>query len=136
MKASIIGISSGIVIIIIFAVLKRFDKKIIYGLILAGIGFLYVGFTWSDFDLLIITSVQAIFFVFLAYWGMKGNLYFLAAGYFLHGLWDIVYGQVADTALIPPHYDLFCLTIDFTIGLYLLFLKYRSRAGNASKVTV
>ncbi len=128
MNASIIGITSGIVIIIIFAVLKRFDKKFIYGLILAGIGFLYVGFTWSDFDLFLITSVQAIFFLFLAYYGMKVNLYFLAAGYFLHGLWDIVYGQVANTALIPPHYDLFCLTIDFTIGFYLLFLIYQSRA--------
>ena len=28
--------------------LKQLDKKVIYGLILSGIGFLYVGFVWAD----------------------------------------------------------------------------------------
>jgi hypothetical protein len=65
MIAAIIGITSGLLIILLFGILKQFDKKLIYGLILAGIG-------------------------------------------------------CRDTALIIPHYDLFCLSIDFTIGIYLL----------------
>ena len=48
MSPVIIGISSGLLVILIFALLKRIDKPTIYGLILSGIGFLYVGFTWSD----------------------------------------------------------------------------------------
>ncbi len=125
MASIIIGISSGLLIILLFNILKGFDKKLIYGLILCGIGFLYVGFAWTDISSLIITALQAIFFLLLAYFGIKRNLYFLAAGYFLHGLWDIMYDLLRLPNLIPPHYDLFCLSIDFTIGIYLVILKLR-----------
>ena len=126
MIALIIGISSGVLIVLIFVILKQFDKNIIYGLILAGIGFLYVGFTWSDIGILSVTTLQALFFLFLAYYGIRKNSYILIAGYFLHGIWDIIYSQVSNTGLIPPHYDLFCSSLDFTVGLYLLFIKYKS----------
>ena len=96
-----------------------------YGLILSGIGFLYVGFTWTDIQSLIITCVQALFFMTLAYYGIKKSLYFLVAGYFLHGTWDLAYDLFPKSNLIPPHYDLFCLSVDFTIGFYLLLIKYQ-----------
>ncbi len=67
MNATLIGIAEGLLIIITFTVLKQFDKKIIYGLILTAIGFLYVGYTWSDITQLVITSVQASVFLFLAH---------------------------------------------------------------------
>ena len=81
----IIGISSGLLVILIIALLKQVDKPTIYGLILSGIGFLYVGFTWSDTRALIITCIQAIVFLFIAWYGIRRSLYVLAAGYFLHG---------------------------------------------------
>jgi hypothetical protein len=123
----IIGISSGLIVILLFVILKQFDKKIIYGLILTGIGFLYVGYTWTDLQALIINSIQAIVFLFLAYYGIKKSLYVLAAGYFLHGSWDLAYHLFADSNLIPPHYDLFCLSIDFTIGIYILLFNKQFR---------
>ena len=122
----IIGISSGLLVIMIVALLKRFDKQTIYGLILSGIGFLYVGFTWSDTGAFIINAAQAVLFLLIAGYGIKKGLYILAAGYFLHGIWDLVYNLFPDSNLIPPHYDLFCLSIDFTIGFYLLVIKYRN----------
>ena len=122
MNAVIIGISSGIVTVFIISLLK-FDKPICYALILSGIGFLYVGFTWTDIQSLVINCIQAIAFLLLAYLGLNKNTYFLIAGYFLHGLWDIVYDLLFTPGLIPPHYDLFCLSIDFTMGLYLLLFK-------------
>jgi len=125
MIPAIIGIVSGILVILIFYWFKQFDKAIVYGLILTGIGFLYVGFTWSDITALIVTCVQAIFFLFVAAYGIKKSLYVLAVGYFLHGTWDMVYSLFPASGLIPPHYDLFCLSIDFTIGLYLIMYKYR-----------
>jgi hypothetical protein len=123
MTSVIIGISGGLLVILLFSILKQFDKKLIYGLILAGIGFLYVGFTWTDVSSLIITALQAVFFLFFAYYGVKRNLYFLAAGYFLHGLWDLAYDFFRLPNLIPPHYDFFCLTIDFVMGIYILAFK-------------
>jgi hypothetical protein len=123
MTAAIIGISSALIIILLFIILRQFDKKIMYGLILAGIGFLYVGFAWMDLQAFIINSMQAILFVFIAYFGIKKNVNILAAGYFLHGSWDLVYHLFSDPALIPPHYDLFCSTLDFLIGIYLLVIR-------------
>lgn len=125
MTSIIIGISSGLLIVMLFSILKHLDKKLIYALILSGIGFLYVGFTWADISSLIITALQAIFFLLFAYFGVKRNLYFLATGYFLHGLWDLAYDLFPLPNLIPPHYDLFCLSIDFTIGIYLVMPQLR-----------
>ena len=121
----IIGVSSGLLVILIIALFKQLDKPIVYGLILSGIGFLYVGYTWSDTRALIITCAQAIFFLFVAWYGIKKSLYILGAAYFLHGIWDLVYNLFPGSSLIPPHYDLFCLSIDFTIGAYLLLIQYR-----------
>ena len=132
MIPAVIGISLGLLVIIIIALVKPVDKEIIYGLILSGIGFLYVGFTWSDTTALIITCVQALFFLFIAWYGIKRGSSVLAAGYFLHGIWDLVYDLLPASDLIPPHYDLFCLSVDFTIGFYLLFDKYRNKKLNHS----
>lgn len=138
MTPIIIGISSGLLIILLIGILKHLDKKIIYGLILSGIGFLYVGFVWTDLQALIVNAVQAIFFLFLAYYGVKNNLYILAAGYFLHGTWDVFYNLIPGPDLIPPHYDLFCLAIDFTIGFYIVFFNYRTliKAGQSRSVVI
>lgn len=123
----IIGISSALLQILFFEYFKTFDKKIIYGLSLAGIGFLYVGFTWTDIQTVLIASIQAIVFLLIAYYGITRSLYIMAAGYFMHGLWDIAYNLWQDVRLIPPHYDLFCLSLDFTVGLYLLILKQKEK---------
>jgi Family of unknown function (DUF6010) len=123
MTSLIIGISSGLVIIFFVGILKQLDKKMIYGLALAGIGFLYVGFVWTDLQAMVINSIQAIIFLFLAYFGIKKNMNILAAGYFLHGCWDIAYSHFQNPGLIPPHYDLFCSSLDFTIAVYLLVFK-------------
>jgi hypothetical protein len=120
MTPVIIGISSGILTILLISMLKLRDTKVIYGLILSGIGFLYVGFVWTDVKALVITAMQAIVFLLLGYYGVKRSGHILAAGYFLHGCWDMVYNFLATPGLVPPQYDWFCLSIDFTIGIYLL----------------
>jgi hypothetical protein len=131
MIGALIGTAIGLIVILIFALLKRYDKSILYGLTLAAIGFLYVGFVWTDITQEITNIPQAIFFLFLAYWGIKKNFNFLIAGYFLHGIWDITYGLHADSSLIPPQYDWFCFTIDFMIGFYLIIIKNRLKPNPA-----
>ncbi|MEO8932973.1 MAG: DUF6010 family protein [Xanthomarina sp.] len=128
MTSIIIGILSGLLIILLIGIFKLLDKKVIYGLILSGIGFLYVGFVWTDSQALVVNAIQAILFLFLAYYGIKRSIYILATGYFLHGCWDIAYHLIASPGLVPPHYDLFCFSIDFTIGFYILVFKKRFTA--------
>jgi hypothetical protein len=135
MIAISIGISIGLLTVIFIATLKRLDKETIYGLILSAIGVLYVGYTWTDTLSLIITIIQAVIFMFIAYFGIRKNISILAAGYFLHGLWDVAYSLFRLPNLIPPHYDLFCLSIDFTMGICLVICQYRlSKNRLASKI--
>jgi hypothetical protein len=134
MNAVLIGISGGLLVMLFIGLLKGLNKQVVYGLILTGIGFLYVGFTWSNVQALVVNCLQAIFFLFLSYFGIKKSMLFLVAGYFLHGTWDIIYHLFPGRNLIPPHYDLFCLSIDFTMGLYLLVLNYKMRQKRAETV--
>ena len=129
MNAAIIGFLGGLASIFTIIALKL-NKTIMYALILCGIGFLYVGYTWRDTPTLIVTCVLALVFLFLAYFGAKKNIFYLIAGYFLHGIWDFFYDSLFSSALIPPHYDWFCLTIDFTMGLYLLVVRKSLQLAN------
>jgi hypothetical protein len=126
MNGVFIGSVSGLITILIVVLFKRINRNIFYGLILSGIGFLYVGFTWTHFTLFTISILQALFFLLVAYIGSKGNLYFLAAGFLLHGIWDLIYPLFGNAGLLPPHYDLFCLTYDFILGFYLIIVIYRA----------
>ena len=125
MTATLIGLSSALLTILIVALFRRLDRNVFFGLILSGIGFLYVGYTWTSFIEFIMNILQAILFLLLAYFGIKKNSYFLIAGYILHGLWDLIYGHIGNSGLLPPDYDMFCMTYDFIIGFYLLMLKYQ-----------
>jgi hypothetical protein len=124
MLAISIGIITGLIIILFIGIFKRLDKLTVYGLILAGIGFLYPGFTWSDPPAFLINSIQAVFFLLLAYYGIQKGLHILAIGYLLHGTWDLVYPLFSDLSLIPPQYPHFCSSLDFIVGFYLLYLRY------------
>ena len=126
MIATLIGIGLGLFVIFTLALVKSLDKQAIYGLILTGIGYLYVGFTWKETSSLVLCAGQAIIFTLIAYYGMKKSMLLLAAGFFLHGIWDLAFDLFPFSGLIPPHYDLFCLSIDFTMGFYLILLKYRN----------
>ncbi|MEO8173276.1 MAG: DUF6010 family protein [Sediminibacterium sp.] len=134
MQAIFIGIASGLLTIFSVQLLKKFDKATVYAMILVGIGYLYVGFTWSDTGSLVICAAQALVFMAIAYYGLW-DMYILAAGFFLHGIWDMIVGLFPLSKLIPPHYDLFCMSIDFVMGAYLVILAYRkSRTVNLNLV--
>lgn len=134
MIPAIIGISSGLLVILVITILKQLDKKVVYGFILSGIGFLYVGFVWTDLHALVINSFQAITFFFIAYYGMVKNINILAAGFFLHGGWDMAYHFFNEPGLIPPHYDWFCLSIDFTFAIYILVFKNQLQGIPSHKI--
>lgn len=135
MNGALIGISTGLIVILSLALVKQLDKFIIYSLILTGIGFLYVGYTWMDVTALSINIVQAIFFLFLSYFGIKKNMSIMVAGFFLHGLWDLVYDVFADACLLPPQYDMFCFTIDILMGMYLWFMLNQQNKKNTRIIT-
>ena len=120
----VIGAVTGLVTVIGIRVFLKKNEPLIYALVLSGIGFLYVGYTWMDSLQLIFTGIQAVLFLLIAAHGTR-NISLLAAGYFLHGIWDLVYNYFTAADTIPPHYDVFCLTVDFIMGAYLIVYKKR-----------
>jgi hypothetical protein len=131
MISLIIGIAAGLLAVAMAELQRRLDKPTVFGLLLSGIAFLYVGFTWANMQALVISSVQALFFLGLSYYGINRSLWFLIVGYFVHGIWDVTYHLFADSLLIPPHYNLFCLAVDLTISLYLLVVLITAKAKKA-----
>ncbi|MBV9961799.1 MAG: hypothetical protein JO072_06085, partial [Parafilimonas sp.] len=53
-----IGLSLGFISILFSCFLKQIDEKTFYGLLLASIGALYVGFSWSDTASFLINCIQ------------------------------------------------------------------------------
>ena len=123
--ALIIGLSLGFVSILISRSVKQLDETTFYGLMLAVIGALYVGFTWTDTTSFIINCIQCFFFGALAYFGIKKSMHFMAAGFMLHGAFDVVYSLFPVPDLRPPHYDVFCISVDWVIGFYLFIITVR-----------
>lgn len=131
--ALITGVSLGLVSILFGRLLKQLDETIFYGLLLGAIGALYIGFTWTDTTSFIINCIQCFLFGALAQLGIRKSMYFLAAGFILHGAFDLVYSLLPVPDLRPPHYDVFCLSIDWVIGVYLFITGYRQLNAIAKK---
>lgn len=136
MNAILIGLSSSLITIFIFTFLKRVDKNTIYGLILMGIGFLYIGYTWTDINTALLSGLQALFFMLLAYLGLKKSYWFLVTGYFLHGIWDFIYPIIASAELLPPDYDYFCFTYDVVVGIYLIIYNMRMKDNQTKSLII
>lgn len=120
MNAILAGLLGALLTTVVFLFFR--DKKLLFSIVLAAIGFLYIGFNWSDSTLLTVSVVQAVVFLLLAYYGYQGSALLLVAGYFLHGLFDLGFHFLADTRLMPPEYDMICLGYDWAIAAYLFYL--------------
>jgi hypothetical protein len=133
MTEIISGIVTTVFIIIVFQVFsKYFTAKLIAAGVLVAIGFIYVGFSLKQntVELIILECIAAMIFFFIAIIGYIKNSSIIAFGIMLHGLWDLFHhnGLLIRTD-IPTYWPVFCLTIDFLLGLYLLVV-FRTPKAN------
>ena len=131
MIATLIGISSSLSTILIFLFLKKFHKNTLYALILVGIAFLYIGYTWTNLEVARLSFLQTLFFLLLAYNGIKKHPYYLVFGYFMHAVWDGIYPIIGPPDLLPPDYDYFCVTYDVIVAIYLFMLNYEAKSHHS-----
>jgi len=111
-----IGVITTIAVITVVEIFRFLEKRLIAALILVGIAFIYVGFSWhSTLSLTYVIIVGALFFG-LSYFGYKKNFFLIIFGLILHGIWDILFPYISSTA--PDGYGIFCLTIDFLLAIY------------------
>jgi hypothetical protein len=126
------GVVATVVIIVLFRVLSKvFTTKLIAAAILVAIAFIYVGFSLKQNPVghIILECSVALGFSFIAMIGYTKNNSIIAYGIILHGIWDIFHhnGLLIRTD-IPPYWPVFCLTIDFILGLYLLVVFKNPKA--------
>lgn len=99
------------------------DARLSLGTLLAGIGFVYLGFAVSDGrkSAIVIQAVSALAFLWVAQIGIReeSNL-LLGLGFVAHGLWDVFHHEGRGWARVRTYYPPFCAVADFVIGAAIL----------------
>ena len=67
------------------------------------------------------------FFVFLSVLGFKFNPWFLVAGLFGHGVFDLFHPHLITNAGVPVWWPMFCSAYDITAAGYLAALLWHSK---------
>jgi hypothetical protein len=83
---------------------------------------------------LLIESLVAASFVFVAFLGFKKNLWLVVIALALHGIFDLIHGHLISNPGVPTWYPTFCLAYDVVAAGYLAWLLGSSRrAATTSK---
>jgi hypothetical protein len=91
--------------------------------VIAGV-YIGIGLMVSDRFLVILETVVAVFFGFLALTGLLFSPAILALGYFLHGLWDLAHHPRYLRSPGPWWYKPLCLTYDWLVAI-MIILRYQ-----------
>jgi hypothetical protein len=120
----VVGLLSGAVAIAAALVASNpDDARMMLGTLLAGIGFVYVGFAVSDgrVSAIIVQAISALVFLNVAQIGIReeSNL-LLGLGFVAHGVWDALHHEHHGWTRVRTYYPPFCAMADFGIGAAIL----------------
>jgi hypothetical protein len=119
----LVGLALGLVGVVEAAVLSREDAFVFLGVLLAGIGAVYLGFAIADGRTSAIAVQIASAFVFLniALVGVtQESAVLLGLGYLGHAAWDAIHHEGHGPTRVRTWYPPFCVVADVTIGGALL----------------
>jgi hypothetical protein len=92
-------------------------------MLLAGIGFVYLGFAVSDGrkSAIMVQAVSALVFIWVAQIAVReeSNL-LLGLGFVAHGIWDAFHHEHHGWTRVRTYYPPFCAVADFVIGAAIL----------------
>ena len=66
-------------------------------------------------------------FLFVAILGFRTNLWLVVGALALHGVFDLIHGQLISNPGVPSWWPMFCLSYDITAAGYLAWLLRSSR---------
>lgn len=99
------------------------DARMMLGTLLAGIGFVYLGFAVSDgrVSAILIQAVSALVFLNVAQIAIReeSNL-LLGLGFVAHGVWDALHHEHHGWTRVRTYYPPFCAVADFAIAAAIL----------------
>jgi hypothetical protein len=97
--------------------------RLVLAMSLAVIGGIYLGFALAEDKLssLAIESVQFVLFFLVALGVVTVSWWFLAGGYFAHGLWDFAHHPRGIRTKVPAWYIPACVVYDWLVGAFIVF---------------
>lgn len=108
---------------------RRAERNIL-GIALIVAAAIYVGFAsvWGGLEWMLI-ELAGIPLYGLFYWlSRRHSLYWLAAGWTLHPLWDVVLHLKGPGVLITPEwYATACISFDLLVAAYIVYSQRRKR---------
>ena len=114
----------------IFAGLVGFDKeRSFYPVVLVVIANLYILFAAhaASLDALLAEVLPMLLFTAAAAIGFRRNLWIVAAGLALHGVFDFIHHDIITNPGVPAWWPAFCLAYDVIAAGYLAFLLAGSK---------
>lgn len=118
----VIGIVSGIVFITIARRCAVNLEKRIYAVGLALAALIYVGLAAmgsASVNWNVVELAGLAVFTLVAVLGLKVSTWFLAAGWAVHGLWDVLLHLRQHTTFVPEWYPVICLGFDLIVAIYI-----------------
>lgn len=116
----VVGLVGGLVAIATALLLPNADDaRLSLGTLLAGIGFVYLGFAVSDGrkSAIVVQAISALVFLWVAQIGIReGSNLLLALGFVAHGIWDALHHEHHGWTRVRTYYPPFCAVADFVIG--------------------
>lgn len=95
-----------------------------FALLLAFIAAIYVGVALAGGSVVVIVvqSIAAVAFIFIALLGLWESPLWLVAGYFIHGLWDALHHWRRQRMALPAWYPPACLVYDWLVGGFVYYM--------------
>ncbi len=125
----LIGIVIGIITVFTGKVTGFVIDRSFYPVLLIVIALYYVLFAFQSYDSIeiLFEITIALLFTALAAWGHRKGLIIVALGLVLHGIYDLVQGNIEFSTNPPEWWPLFCLGFDFTLAAGLVATTYTLR---------
>ena len=122
-RGLLIGVGLGLISILFSLIFEPSRQIELWAILLVVIAAIYIGFGISDGRTteMVIEILNGVFFIVLAILGMWYSVYFLVAGYILHGFWDILHRSKTVKTNVQKWYPPFCMIYDWVIGSWLIF---------------
>lgn len=77
-------------------------------------------------------SIAIVAFLVASVAGFKRSLWLVVAALAVHGVFDLVHGQLIANPGVPPWWPPFCLAFDVVAAAYLAWLLWRSKVHAAA----
>ncbi len=123
-RGLITGLFFAIITIAFISIFPKQEGLVLAAIVLACIGAIYLGFAIGEGKLreLLVQGAFIIFIFATLLIGLLFNPFFLAAGYFAHGFWDLIHHsrfRIVNTK-VPELYIHACMLYDWTVGAFIV----------------